>query len=81
MKQGVQNTFFYFAFAVAVFVTSAIVYYIYLEFFTFKSPQRIYSKSVKMIRDDERCLELFGPTISAHGGQLALDLYNLQNVL
>lgn len=46
---------------------SAIVYLFADSLFAKDSPQRIYSKALKLILQDERCVYLLGDKIQAHG--------------
>lgn len=48
-------------------VVSAIAYLFVNSLFAGDSPQRIYSKALKIILQDERCVELLGDKILAYG--------------
>ncbi|CAI4227870.1 unnamed protein product [Auanema sp. JU1783] len=61
------NTFLYVAVAGAVALLGAFAYLLAGEFFAQDSPQAIFSKALALVRDDGRCLDLFGSTIAGFG--------------
>lgn len=67
VKQKVENTFFYTVAGASVVAVSVLVYLLVNSFWANDSPQRIYSKALKLVLQDDRCKELLGDKISAHG--------------
>ena len=67
VKIKAENTFYYAVFGASFIAFASICYYLVVQFFSPKSPQRIYSRALKIIRDDLQCQEIFGPKIAAHG--------------
>lgn len=67
MKRGVENTFFYSIGAMSLAALAGLSYYLFDYFWAKDSPQRIYSNAIQLIRDDVRCLDLFGVQIAAYG--------------
>lgn len=67
MKKKAENTFYYSVAAVSLAAFGALAYYLLEQFFAPDSPQRIYSKSLKLIQDDDRCLHALGEKIAGHG--------------
>ncbi|KAH7729563.1 Protein F56B3.11 a [Aphelenchoides avenae] len=67
VKKKAENTFYYSVAAISVAAFGALAYYLLDQIFASDSPQRIYSKSLKMIQADERCLAVLGEKIAGHG--------------
>ncbi|KAI6224388.1 Mitochondrial import inner membrane translocase subunit Tim21 [Aphelenchoides fujianensis] len=69
VKKGAENTFFYVSLGVAVCALGGLTYLIFEQFFASSSPQRIYTKALKMIRDDPQCQDALGEGIAGFGEQ------------
>lgn len=67
VKRKVENTFLYTAVAVAIVAVGGITYFVMKEFFGPDSPQTIVRTGLKLVRQDDRVIDLFGPTIAAYG--------------
>lgn len=46
-------------------------YVLFEQFFSYESPQKVFSTALSMIRADERCQELFGSSIAGYGEESA----------
>lgn len=69
--QKAENTFFYAIFAASVAALGLLAYVLFEQFFSYESPQKIFSSALSMIRADERCQELFGSSIAGYGEESA----------
>uniref|UniRef100_A0A0N5AR02 Mitochondrial import inner membrane translocase subunit Tim21 n=1 Tax=Syphacia muris TaxID=451379 RepID=A0A0N5AR02_9BILA len=65
--QKAENTFFYAILAASVAALGMLGYVLFEQFFTYESPERVYSSALSIVRADERCQELFGSTIAGYG--------------
>uniref|UniRef100_A0A915EJ08 TIM21-like protein, mitochondrial n=1 Tax=Ditylenchus dipsaci TaxID=166011 RepID=A0A915EJ08_9BILA len=65
--KAASNTFAYFAFALGVCALGGLGYALFDSFFGSDSPQKIYSKCLKLIKNDERCIQLFGSGLKGYG--------------
>lgn len=66
-KRGATNVFF-----ISICVASAgtivmLAYFLLEQFWAGDSPQRIYSKSLKLIRNNPQCIDIFGSKIAGYG--------------
>ncbi|CAD5219800.1 unnamed protein product [Bursaphelenchus okinawaensis] len=69
VKKGAENTFFYSALVVSIATLGGISYLLFEYFFAANSPQRIYSKSLDLIRHDPQCKAVIGSSITGFGEQ------------
>ncbi|KAI1724975.1 TIM21 domain-containing protein [Ditylenchus destructor] len=67
IKKGTVNTIYISIAAVSVAIIGAIAYFLVIEMFKADSPTRIYSKALKMIKNDDQCIDLFGSSIKGFG--------------
>jgi hypothetical protein len=62
------ETSFYIGFGIASLAAlGGLTYLLFRELFSFGTPQGVYKDSLKKVKNDERCLQLFGNSILAHG--------------
>uniref|UniRef100_A0A0N4UVX5 Mitochondrial import inner membrane translocase subunit Tim21 n=1 Tax=Enterobius vermicularis TaxID=51028 RepID=A0A0N4UVX5_ENTVE len=69
--QKAENTFFYVVLAASVGALGLLGYVLFEQFFSYESPQKVFSTALSMIRADERCQELFGSSIAGYGEESA----------
>jgi len=69
VKKGAENTFFYASLAVSIAALGGLSYLLFEYFFSNGSPQRVYSKALKMIRNDSHCQAVLGEEIAGFGEQ------------
>ncbi|CAB3406219.1 unnamed protein product [Caenorhabditis bovis] len=62
-----SNTFMYTAVLVGVGLIGAFFYVLAGEFFAEDSPQTIFNKALEIVRNDGRCMDMFGATIAGFG--------------
>ncbi|KAI1715520.1 TIM21 domain-containing protein [Ditylenchus destructor] len=67
IKKATVNTFYISIGAMSLAIIGAIGYFLVIEMFKADSPTRIYSKALKMIKNDVRCIDLFGSSIKGFG--------------
>uniref|UniRef100_A0AC34PWT2 Mitochondrial import inner membrane translocase subunit Tim21 n=1 Tax=Panagrolaimus sp. JU765 TaxID=591449 RepID=A0AC34PWT2_9BILA len=67
VKKKAENTFYYVVFFGSVVALGALGYYFIEQFLAPDSPQTIYSKALKLVRQDDRCEDLYGPAIKGFG--------------
>ncbi|KHN87507.1 Mitochondrial import inner membrane translocase subunit Tim21 [Toxocara canis] len=67
VKEKAENTFFYLVLAASVGALGVLCYFLFEQFFSMDSPQKIYSTALSMIRADSRCEEIFGNPIAGFG--------------
>lgn len=67
MKEKAENTFFYAVLVASVGALGVLCYFLFEQFFSVDSPQKIYSNALSMIRADDRCEEIFGNPIAGFG--------------
>ncbi|KAI6202080.1 Mitochondrial import inner membrane translocase subunit Tim21 [Aphelenchoides besseyi] len=69
VKKKAENTFFYISLGVAMCTLGGLTYLLFEYFFATSSPQRIYTKALKMIREDPQCQNALGESIAGFGEQ------------
>ncbi|KAI6215678.1 hypothetical protein M3Y94_00412800 [Aphelenchoides besseyi] len=69
VKKKAENTFFYVSLGVAMCTLGGLTYLLFEYFFATSSPQRIYTKALKMIREDPQCQNALGESIAGFGEQ------------
>lgn len=67
VTEKASNTLLYAAVASGLGILGVFIYLLVGEFFAEGSPQKVYSSALALIRKDESCQELFGPTIAGFG--------------
>uniref|UniRef100_A0A7E4V2P8 Mitochondrial import inner membrane translocase subunit Tim21 n=1 Tax=Panagrellus redivivus TaxID=6233 RepID=A0A7E4V2P8_PANRE len=67
VKKKAENTFFYLVFAGSVVALGALAYYFIEQFISIDSPQTIYSRTLKMVQNDDRVLDIFGGSLKGYG--------------
>ena len=67
VKKGAENTFLYAVVFGSVIALGALGYYFVEQFISSDSPQTIYSKVLKQVREDEGCQEMYGSSIKGYG--------------
>lgn len=67
VKEKAENTFLYAVLVASVGALGVLCYFLFEQFFSMDSPQKIFSDALSLIRADENCEELFGKPIAGFG--------------
>lgn len=67
MKKGVATSFYITAGAISAVAIGALIYCLFDYLWAPDSPQRIYSKALKAIKNDAQCADLLGDSIKGFG--------------
>ncbi|VDN51838.1 unnamed protein product [Dracunculus medinensis] len=67
VREQATNTFFYFALVASISGLATVGYFLFAEFFSSESPQKIFSDALSLIRNDDRCRDIFGASIAGFG--------------
>lgn len=67
VKRAAETSFYIGFGIVSLTVFSGLTYLLFTELFSFNSPNGVYRDALKRVKSDERCQEIFGTKILAHG--------------
>jgi len=67
VKEGVKDVYYFSAFAAAVAVAGALLFYVFRDLFSSKSPTRIYGRALKIVQANDQVIDALGSPIKGYG--------------